>query len=486
MKQNKKNFKNKKTDNRDRNRPAPDKKPVKTVRELVKKEVVIDKLASTGEGIAKLEGMVYFVSGAVPGDTVQVNVPAQAGEKNYYHAKVDKIISASKHRAKPQCAIFTECGACQWQYMDYPTQLDAKKSIVAEQFKHIGKLDVSSKINDCVGSKNPYGYRSKAQFVAGRSRSGQMVLGYYSEGSHRLISVPTCPVLHPNINKILPDIITILNSLHITAYDEVTHTGSLRHLVIIYSEHEDKFLLGLVVNEHSRLPQKQLTQALTRAIPNLSGIIININSRETNIIYGDKSFTLHGKDHVIEKLGNTLYKRGLTTFFQANNDTADKIFSAIKNNLKEKEAVLDLYCGVGTIGLYMGERAKLIVGLEENPESIKLAVQNAKLNKLSDEKAFFDVFNIERGLPPDIADIEFTSVIVDPPRKGLSKIAIEKVAELAPDNICYVTCNPTTAARDCSIFATLGYDIQSVTPYDMFPQTYHVEGLIILKRRNAR
>lgn len=481
MKKDKRSFG--KPNNNKKNKPIQDKKPLKPVLNLVKKEVKIEKLASTGEGIAKSDGIVYFVSGTVPGDTVQVSVPADPGEKRYYHPKIDKMITTSQHRVKPECKIFYECGACQWQHIDYPTQLQTKEDIVAEQFKHIAKIDISSKINPCEKSDNPYGYRTKAQFVAGKSRSGQLVLGYYSEGSHKLISVPTCPVLHPKINQILPDVVSILNNLHISAYDEAMHSGSLRHVVIIYSEHEDKFLIGLVVNEHSRLPQKQLVQALTRSIPNLSGLIVNINARETNVIYGDKSFTLHGKDFVVEKLGDTLYKRGLTTFFQANNNTANKIFAKIKTNLKEKESVLDLYCGVGTIGLYMGGKAALVAGLEENADSIKLAMQNARLNKFSQDSAYFDVFNIEKGLPEDISDIEFTTVIVDPPRKGLTKIAIEKIAELSPDNVAYVTCNPTTAARDCQLFVGLGYDIVSVTPYDMFPQTYHVEGLIFLKKR---
>lgn len=440
--------------------------------------VTIEDLGHKGEGIGKVKGIPLFIEGGLPGDELKVEVTKL--KKNYGFAKLLEIEKPSDKRVIPRCPIAEVCGGCQIMNLDYSEQLNIKTKRVRETLKRIGKVEAP--VQETIGMKEPYHYRNKAQFPIGME-GNEPVMGFFKTGTHEIVNTEHCYIQHP-VNDVLTRIVKAYIKKHsITVYNEKSRKGLLRHMVSRVSYETGEVMVIFVING-KELPQKEeLINALKSEVKNLKTVVLNVNTKNTNVIFGEKTRTLYGEGYIIDKLKDLSFYISPRSFFQVNPTQTEVLYDKALEfaNLNKEQTVFDLYCGIGSITLFLAKQAKKVYGIEIVPEAIEDAKKNAKLNDLQNtefirgaaEKEVPKLY--EKGITADV-------VVIDPPRKGCEEKVLETMVKMDPERIVYVSCNPSTLARDLAYLEENGYKTREVQPVDLFPHTSHVEVVCLLTR----
>ena len=469
----------------------------------------IESIASGGQGFARQGGLAIFVDRGVPGDVAEVELYDL--RKDFAHAKILRVIEDSKARIEPPCKLFKVCGGCQWQHIAYDQQLELKTDIVRQALKHIGGLD-SANVLPTIASPLPLNYRNKVQFpVASPHKSDRILAGYYKQGSHELVNIKHCPVQPELLDQVLEAAKTAAENARFSAYQENSHTGLIRHMIARYSFSEREVLFTVVLNMKPESFEKYLpsltrfAEELMESIPAIVGVCANINNVRGNRIMGNTTKLITGRDYIIEKLASVhpkaseKMKEGLSfqlsplSFFQVNSVQAvqlmDLVLSGVveyaeSNGMEKLPLIVDAFAGVASIALWVADRAEKVIAIEEIQDAVTDAAKVIDMNGITNVETrcgrVEDVFPqlVKEGQQAQI-------VILDPPRKGVDRSALESAAQLNPNRIIYVSCNPATLARDLKILKELGYECKSIQPVDLFPQTFHVESVSILDRISA-
>lgn len=439
--------------------------------------VKIEKLSNLGTGIAKVDGYVIFVENACPGDEVKIRITK--ANKNYANAKVIEVITPSEHRVQPFCSMQKVCGACQLQFIDYDYQLELKRQIVEDAIRTIGNLDIE--IPTPIASPNIKEYRHKIQYPISETKvSKRLLAGYYKPASHEIVNIKHCPI-QP---KICDDIIEFIRNkafdFGISGYNEKKHSGDLRHVVIRTSAATGKNLIVLVVNSTKSFDRlKDFAQCIFDNFYEVSGVCVNFNSKQTNVILGDKSELLCGKDFIKERILDKTFRIGANTFFQVNPKSAENIFKYVKDYIQnnfENPLVLDAYAGVTSFGISISDVCKKVVSVEENKEAVTRASEIIELNEIKN----VEVHNMDAAKYFKKEKRKFDAVILDPPRKGCTKESLDEAFRLSKNKIIYVSCNPATLARDLKYLSEKGATVKSIQPFDMFCHTFHIENVAII------
>ena len=472
-------------------------------------EITIDitDIGSAGEGIGHFEGMTYFVNGAIPGDVIRAGITKL--KKTYGYARVIEIIEPSKDRVDPVCPVAGRCGGCQIMQMDYEGQLKWKQSLVREKLHRIGGFS-DEKLDDVmqpiIGMDAPYHFRNKAQYPVGSDRDGNTVMGFYAGHSHRIVTADTC-FLGNGINEKIRDAVT--GCEEVVPYNEETRKGLLRHVMVRASYHYEDVMVVLVVNApHMTRDVREMTEALVPGLAGLvwedvdggfgksrvSSVVLNYNDRPGNVIMGEKCEILFGDDHIRDRIGEVEYHISALSFFQVNPRQTKKLYDKALEYaaLTGQETVWDLYCGIGTISLYLARNAASLYGVEVIPDAIRDARQNAKINGINN--AVFSVGDAGRVEIKDEGEKEPDAegklalprpdvIVVDPPRKGCDEKLISTILKAQPKRIVYVSCDPATLARDLKLLCADSYDLISATPLDQFGHSIHVESVVKLIRQ---
>ncbi|MEI3599524.1 MULTISPECIES: 23S rRNA (uracil(1939)-C(5))-methyltransferase RlmD [unclassified Oceanobacillus] len=454
----------------------------KSIAPVKKNEYVtltFEDLTHEGNGVGKVGGYPLFVPNGLPGEEAVVKVIKV--NKNFGFGKLIELKSTSEERVDPTCHV--HCGGCQLQHMSYNLQLQMKQNQVQNVMKKIGHLE-HVLVHPIIGMDNPFHYRNKVQIPVGE-KDGKLITGYYQKRSHRIVEdLDTCSSQAEEINEILPEVKNIANRIGIEAYDEENHRGVLRH-IMLRTGYATKEIMLVLVTKSNKLPGKEmLIQELTEKFPNIKSIVQNINEQRTNLILGKKTKVLWGEEYIHDKIGDLTFAISAKSFYQVNPVQTKVLYDKALEYAKidENDVVIDAYCGIGTISLFLAQKAKKVYGVEVVPEAIHDAKANAKLNGMNNVE--FVVGQAEKimpewkreGLDPDV-------IVVDPPRKGCAPEFLEAMIEMEPKRIVYVSCNPLTLARDLRILEDGGYRTNEVQPVDMFPNTTHVEAIALIQRK---
>lgn len=451
----------------------------------------IEDIGVNGEGIGKVDGYTLFIKDAVIGDRVEAKV--MKAKKNYGYARLMKILEPSEARVQPRCAFARKCGGCQIQEMSYEQQLAFKERKVRGNLERIGGFapELLDRVTDpAVGMDEPFGYRNKAQFPFGTDREGNPVTGFYAGRTHDIIANTDCALGVPVNREILEIILAFMKEYRIPSYDERTGQGLLRHVLIRYGFTTKEIMVCFVVNGSSIPHVDELIRRLC-GIDGMTSITLSPNTRQTNVIMGDSYQILWGQGYITDYIGNVRYQISPLSFYQVNPVQTEKLYSLALEyaDLKGGETVWDLYCGIGTISLFLAQRAGQVYGVEIVPQAIEDARRNAGINGI--ENAEFFVGKAEEVLPEYYekyarehsgesarADV----IVVDPPRKGCDEALLETIVKMQPERVVYVSCDSATLARDLKVLCGAGYELEKVRPVDMFPMTVHVETVALLSK----
>ncbi len=439
--------------------------------------VKIEGFSNLGYGIARDNGIIIFVENACPDDVVRIKITKR--NKSYLNAKVLEIIQPSQHRVKPFCAMQKVCGACQIQYIDYDYQLELKRLIVEDAMKNIGRLDV--KVNNVIPSPEVREYRHKVQYPVAQTKVSKRILaGYFKTGTHEVVNIKHCPIQPEICDRIIDYIRGKAPEFAVSVYDESTHKGLLRHIVIRNSVSTGKSLVVLVINSKD-VPRnvQNLSRAIYNEFADVSGVCVNFNTLRTNVILGEVSKCTVGDDFVYERILDKTFVIGANTFFQVNPKSAENIFAYVKNYISENfedPIILDAYAGITAFGICLSDVCERVVSVEENIQSCVLAKKSLKLNKITN----VEINNMDAGKFFAKEKRKFDVIVLDPPRKGCTKEALDNALKLSAGKIIYVSCNPATLARDLRYLAGKGAVVESIQPFDMFCHTYHIENVAIV------
>lgn len=434
--------------------------------------VTIKRIGINGEGVGYYRRKAVFIDGVLPEEVVKAKVTR--AESTYLTAQLVEIEKKSPDRTKPPCPVYDACGGCQLQHMTYPAQLRAKEELVREAFNRYARL-VELPLRPILGMDDPWGYRNKAQLQAGWSND-QFITGLYSPGSHRLIDISGCPIQDPTINEVISKAKAILTRLHIQPYQERGRTGIVRTIVARVSRRSGSVQLTLITAGKYIPDPDRLIAAIRSELPVVTTIAQNINKGDTPLVFGDQTNVLWGEERLDEELGGLRFSLSPRAFFQLNPEQTVKLYDAAKEAaaLTGNELVVDAYCGTGTIGLWLAPQAKEVRGIELIPEAVDDARRNTQLSGADNAKFFVGRAEallpewVKRGIRPDV-------VVVDPPRTGCERELLHAIAAAKPARLVYVSCNPSTLAKDCQVLLQSGYRLEWIQPVDMFPQTAHVE-----------
>lgn len=434
-----------------------------------------------GEGIGKADGFTVFVKDAVIGDTVLAKLIKV--KKNYGYGRLMEIVKSSPYRVEPACAYARQCGGCQLQALSYEQQLVFKEKRVRNHLERIGGFrDIP--MEPVIGMDNPYHYRNKAQFPVGRNKEGKIITGFYAGRTHTIIENRDCALGVPQNKEVLDRVIAHMEAYGMEPYDEAGGTGLLRHILIRYGFFTGEIMVCLVVNG-TKLSHEEKLIASLQEIEGMTSITLNINKKRSNVILGEKLRLLWGKDYITDKIGDISYRISPLSFYQINPQQTWKLYSKALEyaDLHGEETVWDLYCGIGTISLFLAQRAKIVRGVEIIPAAIENARQNAALNGI--ENVEFFAGRAEEVLPEEYekhgvyADV----IVVDPPRKGCDGLLLQTIIKMQPKRVVYVSCDSATLARDLKYLCGAGYELRKVCPVDNFAETIHVETCVLLQRK---
>ncbi|WP_426449747.1 23S rRNA (uracil(1939)-C(5))-methyltransferase RlmD [Paenibacillus sp. S-38] len=445
-----------------------------------------------GEGVGRVNGYTLFVPGALPGEKVRVKVVKV--KKQYGYAKLLEVLEASPDRIDAPCPIYKQCGGCQLQHLSYEAQMRWKRQLVIDNLTRIGKLQVVGEreegiiVHPTLGMSDPWRYRNKAQVPIGlaETEEGGLVGGFYAQGSHRIIDMEACLIQHENNDAVVGAVKKIARELGIRPYSEETGRGLLRHVIARYGFNTGEIMVVLVTSGRDLPHADELTGLIRRDVPGVTSIVQNINTRETNVIFGDETRTLWGSDVIYDTIGDIRFAISARSFYQVNPVQTEVLYGKALEYaaLTGRETVIDAYCGIGTISLFLAQKADRVYGVEIVPEAIEDAQANARLNGIRNTS--FEAGPAEvvipawraKGIAPDV-------IVVDPPRKGCDPALLETILAMRPERVVYVSCNPSTLARDLRVLEDGGFRTVQVQPVDMFPHTVHVESVAVLVRGEA-
>ena len=443
--------------------------------------LTIKRLGINGEGVGYFKKQVVFVPGALPGE--EVVVEATKIHPKFAEAKVKKIRIQSPYRVKPLCPVYEQCGGCQLQHLRYDQQLKEKRDIIIQALERHTKLNMDSlDIRETIGMDSPWGYRNKSSFQLAE-KNGKVLAGLYGLNSHQLIDIDHCAVQHGQTNEATAIVKRILEDLHIPIYNERSRKGIVRTIVTRVGLQTGELQVVLITTQ-KELPKKDLlVQEIQKRLPKVQSIVQNINGQKTSLIFGDETEALAGREFIQETLGDLQFELSARTFFQLNPLQTVTLYNEVKKAaaLTGTEKVVDAYCGVGTIGLWLADQAAEVRGMDIIPESIEDAKKNAKRHGFTNTKYVpgkaEDVLPkwVKKGWHPDV-------IIVDPPRTGLDNQLIQTILQVKPKKLIYVSCNPSTLAKDIQLL-NRAYDVNYIQPVDMFPQTSHVENVVLLEQK---
>lgn len=440
--------------------------------------VSIEDLTHDGNGVAKVDGYPLFIQGALPNEKAQIHVLKTL--KNYGFAKILEIIEPSPDRVEATCQYFSQCGGCQLQHLSYEGQLKWKENMVRNVMKRIGKIDAP--VLPVKGMDNPWHYRNKSQIPFAQSEAGT-IAGFYKTKSHAIVDMERCYIQTEEADTIMSGLKQRLAHIGLQPYNEETHKGMLRHVVVRKGRATNEVMVVLVTKAR-KFPQAEAAiQIIQELIPNVASIVQNINTQKTNVIFGDETITLWGKDVIEDTIGDVRFEISARSFYQVNPIQTEVLYKQALDyaNLQGDETVIDAYCGIGTISLFLAQKAKYVMGVEIVPQAIEDAKRNAEINGLTN--TYFEAGPAEEVIPRWYKEGKEADVlVVDPPRKGCDEALLKTILAQRPKRVVYVSCNPATLARDLRILEDGGYKTQEVQPVDMFPHTAHVECVVLMSR----
>ena len=434
-----------------------------------------------GEGIGKADGFTVFVKDAVIGDTVRAKI--MKAKKNYGYGRLEEIITPSPDRVEPKCQFARQCGGCQLQALSYEKQLEFKTSKVRGHLERIGGFS-DIPMEKILGMDQPFHYRNKAQFPVGKSKDGRIITGFYAGRTHSIIENRDCALGVTRNKEVLDRVIAHMEKFHIQPYDENTGKGVVRHVLIRYGFFTDEMMVCLIINGENLPGEEALVKSLCQ-IPETVSVMVNVNKKRNNVILGEKVRLLWGQPYITDKIGEISYQISPLSFFQVNPYQTGRLYGKALEyaQLSGNETVWDLYCGIGTISLFLAQKAKMVRGVEIIPAAIENAKENACLNGF-DNTEFF-VGKAEEVLPEQFARTGERAdvIVVDPPRKGCDETLLSTIIKMQPDRVVYVSCDSATLARDLKYLCERGYELKKVCPVDMFPNTVSVETVVLLSHK---
>lgn len=487
----------------------------------------ITDIGSRGEGIGHADGYALFVKDALAGDVIRARI--MKTKKNFAYAKLLEIIQPSPDRVEPLCPVARQCGGCQLQHCSYERHLSWKEQKIANCLRRIGGQDVmtaaeakaaeeratekiqaaetqATEVRECSKeqvqiSKNTvvmepilamqerYHYRNKAQFPVGYDRDGHLVTGFYAERTHDIIPHLDCLIQDSCNQPILELVMGFLEEYRISAYQEKTHTGLVRHILIRSGKATGQIMLCLVINGKKLPHAEELIKRLLGSGFNISSICLNINQDQTNRILGDDTILLYGQGYIEDRIGNLRYQISPLSFYQVNPEQTKHLYETVLEyaDLQGNEVVWDLYCGIGTISLYLSQKADRVYGVEIVPQAIENANANARINQISNAEFYVGAAEeiVPRKYQESGGELKADVVVLDPPRKGCDGKLLETVVQMQPERIVYVSCDPATLARDVKYLCEKGYELERVRGCDMFGMSYHIETACKLTRKNS-
>lgn len=444
--------------------------------------LTIKRLGINGEGVGYFKKTVVFVPGALPGE--EVVVEATKIHPKFAEAKIKKIRKKSEYRVQPLCPVYDQCGGCQLQHLAYPQQLKEKRDIIIQSLERHTKLPIEQiNIKETIGMEDPWGYRNKNQFQV-KQKDGKVLAGLYGLNSHQLINIENCAVQHPQTNEATAKVKQILEELKIPIYNEKTRKGIVRTIVTRVGVQTGELQVVLITNQKELPKQDQFIEEVQKRLPQVKSIVQNVNEQKTSLIFGEETYGLAGEDYIQETLGDLQFELSARTFFQLNPQQTIKLYNEVKRAaaLTGKEKVVDAYCGVGTIGLWLADQAAEVRGMDIIAESIDDAKKSSKRHGFTHTKYVPGKAEevlpkwVKKGWHPDV-------VVVDPPRTGLDGQLLQTILQVKPSKVIYVSCNPSTLAKDLDTLSK-SYQVEYIQPVDMFPQTSHVECVsrLVLKK----
>ena len=480
--------------------------------------VAIEDMSEDGAGIGRVDGYIWFIKDTVIGDVVRAGVMKM--KKTYGFARLIEVVEPSKDRVEPRCPVARQCGGCQMQMMDYEAQLRFKERKIYNNLKRIGGMENLRlpgeecgsedegagtgeragadgrkivRMEPIMGMEEPWRYRNKAQFPIGTDKDGRVIAGFYAGRTHSIIENTDCALGVEVNEEILNCILDFMEEFKIPAYDEVKHKGLVRHVLLRYGFKTDEIMVCLVINGKT-IPHCHDLVGRLRQIPGMTSITLSTNTAKTNVIMGDTIRLLWGQEFITDYIGEIKYQISPLSFYQVNPVQTEKLYGLALDyaGLTGNEAVWDLYCGIGTISLFLAKKAKQVYGVEIVPQAIDDAKNNAKINDITN--AEFYVGKAEEVLPEYYKEYEKTHngetahadvIVVDPPRKGCEESLLQTIVDMQPEKVVYVSCDSATLARDVKFLRANGYELKDVTPVDQFPHTVHVEVVCCLHRVNS-
>ena len=435
-----------------------------------------------GEGIAKIDGFTIFVPGTIKGEKVKILIVKALSSHAF--GKVLEILNPSETRQEADCSTYKRCGGCNLRHIKYEETLKMKQNAVQSLVNKTLKNKVE--VQETIGMENPFHYRNKAQYPIGINREGEPVIGVFAQRTHEVIPMEKCLIQNPKSEEIAKFILQFIKDNKISVYNEKTGKGLFRHIVIKVGIKTNEIMCILVVNGKSIPKETQLIEELTSKFPQIKTIVKNINMRNTNVILGKKNVNIYGDGYIEDILGEYTFRISPLSFYQVNPVQAEKLYNlgVEMAQITKQDTVFDLYCGIGTITLFMSKYAKKVYGIEIVEEAIEAAKENAKMNNVDNtefyagdvEVVLDDLIN-NKGISADI-------VMFDPPRKGLDRNSINNILKIKPKKIVYISCNPATLIRDLAFFEDQ-YDIKTIVPVDMFPFTSNVECVAVLYLKDS-
>lgn len=446
-------------------------------------EYIVDILDNgfEGEGITKIDNFTIFVPGAIKGEKVRILIVKVLS--SYGYGKLLEVIKSSENRQEVDCKTYKRCGGCNLRHIKYEYTLKMKQNAVQSLINKTLKNKVN--VMQTIGMENPYNYRNKAQYPFGVDKNGEPIVGIFANRSHEIIQMENCLIQKNVSEKISKTVLEFIKNNKISVYNETTRKGLFRHITIKIGVKTDEIMCIFVINGKQIPHEDELVQILIQKYPNIKTIVKNVNTKNTNVILGTENIVIYGDGFITDILGDYKFKISPLSFYQVNPLQAEKLYNigVESAEINKNDIVFDLYCGIGTISLFMSKYAKKVYGIEIVEQAIEDAKQNAKLNNVKNtefiagdvEFVLDDLINNKKIIP--------NVVMVDPPRRGLDNKSIENILKIHPDRFVYISCNPATLVRDLSKFEGV-YNIQKIQPVDMFPYTSHIECVAVMKIKN--